>query len=481
MMKRWLICVGTVIGVFVTWISFQWISFQERQTLNLKRTIVAKVPTKFDPITALLPTDLNGDGKAELLVLSGYNPPTLILHPFERPKILRLPPPIGDLSGLTPALRMKHYPTFQLTWLWLERTKFAREPFPPQICGTFKGAKAIDADGDGDTDDLLVVMRDGGQLKRWQFTLSKNGYWQLKGALPNIIFVGHSLLDRHLLISDLDNDGKTELVKAWGTINRWNLEVWSYEPRKRQWKCVVTSPTFSVAPLHQLSGIDTLWAHDIDNDGRKEIVGIWWFAVDPSSKYYLAKIFSFKWQGKRLTMHRLRQRVKEPAFDIRTIFLCNPIFEHDEVRYFLLPKMVGFRFPFPQLISLSPPRFKWWVDFGRMRTEIWLLPKGKDAFEPSKWQKIAELPGEPLAVGDWDKDGKIEMFLRSGVLIGTEFPRAVIARLQGEKVQWAEWHLGCMRSPTCVLPLVEGNKFALFVGWNDGTIERVQLQRVGDF
>lgn len=443
----------------------------------MRRTVVAKVSTKFGSLTALLPTDLDGNGETELLALCGYSSPTLIMHPFDRPKTLQLPPPIGDLSELAPTLRMKRYPTFQLTWLRLEGTKFVREPFPPQIRGTFKGAKAVDADGDGDTDDLLVVMRDGGQLKRWQFTLSQSGNWQLKGVLPNIISVGHSLLDRHLLMSDLDGDGKTELVRVQKATNQWCLEVWGYEPEERRLKCIAISPTFSVAPLRHLSEVDTLWAHDIDNDGQKEIVGIWWFAVNPSPRYYLANIFTFKRQGKRLTMYRLRQWVKGSAFDIRPTLLRNPVFEHDEAHYLLLPKIVGFRFPFPQLISLSPPRFKWWVDFKRTRTEIWSVPKDKDAFKLSKWQKITELSGEPLAIGDWDRDGQIEIFLRTGVLMGNEFPKAVVARLSDKKVQQFEWQLGPTELPVCVLPIVKSNKLVLFVGWSDGTIERIQLPK----
>ncbi len=66
--------------------------------------MVAKVSTKFGSLTALLPTDLDGNGETELLALCGYSSPTLIMHPFDRPKTLQLPPPIGDLSELAPTL-----------------------------------------------------------------------------------------------------------------------------------------------------------------------------------------------------------------------------------------------------------------------------------------------------------------------------------------------------------------------------------------
>ncbi len=470
-MRKWF----TVLTNFVIVSALAILVFREQtQNLPIRKVTIVKVATGTESLSALLPTDLDGDGKTELLALSGYNPPTLILYPFDRPKTLQLPPPIGDLSDLTPTLRMKRYPTSHLTWFRLEGTMFVQEPFPSQIHGIFEGMEVVDVDGDGVTNDLLVVTYDDtdARLKRWQFALDESGNWQLIGVLPKDIPNG--------FLSDLDRDGEAEVIRVYKWDTKWRLEIWCFSVNAKQWKLATASQTFEVKVAKgehaELAG---LWVHDLDGDGRKEIIGVWQvgvvmgFACGPLgcrpivSMSRPANSFIFQWHNNQLTMRNFMRNLVVP------VGAQSYLFGQSNKRYFLLPKLRRLLFPLPQLISFNPPRIEWLTEKKRMCTEIWLLPEGKDALEPFKWRRITELPGEPLAVGDWDKDGQVEMFLRSGIL-GPEFPRAVLARLRDEKVRRAEWNLGRMKSPICALPLVENNKLALFVGWNDGTIEKVE-------
>jgi hypothetical protein len=263
--------------------------------------------------------------------------------------------------------------------------KITHEPFPPQVQGMCENAKVSDVDGDSIAD-LVVATEDDGQTKHWWFALNEKGEWQLKGELHSTPsgadFWWHG---------DLDGDGKVEGVKVKRMDGRWRVEIWSYNATLKQWRCIAASPNFTVTTTKgQRSELSNLWLHDLDGDGRKELVGIWQVGVGPFGfacgpfgcrpiyrKWLPAATIVFQWCDNQLVMHQ------DKADFVALTGARSYLFEHNGKRYLLLPKHVWLRFPLPRLVSFNPPTVEW-LEKERTCSELLLLPRGKDAFKPSK-------------------------------------------------------------------------------------------------
>jgi hypothetical protein len=126
------------------------------------------------------------------------------------------------------------------------------------------------------------------------------------------------------------------------------------------------------------------------------------------------------------------------------------------------------------------------------------LPDGKDAFNPEKWTKVAELSGRPRLIADLNGDGQPEI-----VWDGTEEwhsrwhgqrcrinLRFGIALFDGKQWRQFEWHpqksqlpvhiqqplMGLLPTQSRFLLLPEGDRKVLLLALPDGTIERVAMR-----
>lgn len=529
---KWLLLFVGIVMLFGVWIGWEW-----WQMPQIGRTTIAKVP----PPLYLLLTDLDDDGVTELLALWDglkhpfYRVATPIWHPLTNPQILR-PIIICDLTGLQTERSLQSIPTSGLTWLRWRNGRPVEEPFPPQVRGKFESSKVVDVDGDG-FDDLLVTMQKGRVIDRWLFSLDDKGEWRFQGKFPDgrpvkpswaweggsiydIYFGdldGDGMIDevwwrnfafqarfgknpkrtvhsrapevKRFWLDDLDGDGRSEIIAVERVGKNGHIAILEFDTVGRCLRRAATSPPFSFkATKGNFAEMVWCWTHDLDGDGRKDILCHW---QDLATHI-------FWWEGERLQMRETK---------------LNLTFTHGQKsRFFTLKgncylvlskKKWGYRFR-PRLLSLRPLKIEWQERIQYVRSELWRLPIGKDALNPNLWTKAEDLPGEPMLIGDLDNDGRVEMVLRNVVLYNRvlrrlsilDFPSILLppsyclihfAQFDGRKVHWVTWQkseeiyhrvakLRFVRFsvPRHILTLSDGNKTAFFIGWDNGVVERVR-------
>ncbi|RJS85375.1 hypothetical protein CW702_01225 [Candidatus Bathyarchaeota archaeon] len=175
-----------------------------------------------DAVTAVLPTDIDDDGKEELLV--GLSNGELYLTRENKPRLLY-------------------------------RTK-----------GKINVIKVADIDKDG----LLEAII--GCEDRHLYVLSLNGRlkWKFKCPHGHLGSVGYV---RHVNIKDLDGDGKDEIVIATGA---WKVHVLNYKGKEIwEYEAYAWNPTFlhvcdvdSDGKSEIIVGNDYFFVHAIDSDGK---------------------------------------------------------------------------------------------------------------------------------------------------------------------------------------------------------------------
>jgi hypothetical protein len=105
------------------------------------------------------------------------------------------------------------------------------------------------------------------------------------------------------------------------------------------------------------------------------------------------------------------------------------------------------------------------------------------------WEKVAQLPGTPMLIGDWDDDGRLELLLRQTRTRRSAWPDVTshdflcLARFDGRKVRYARWTQP--RPPRSkwvrvVSPVVLKGRsgVALFVVWNAGGSDESFIERI---
>ncbi|MFA0766068.1 MAG: hypothetical protein BDTLLHRC_001021, partial [Candidatus Fervidibacter sp.] len=222
----------------------------KRPTLPIERTVVAQVPPDF---VNWLATDLDGDGKAEVL-LSYFNRPSLLLRlptsPTSPASLIPLPQ-VRLIFPSTTEIRKASLPLVKAVPIWdgriLRLMRWRNNRF---VFETLTDIPIYpvwdDEDGDGKANDLIVY----GSQKRFWFVLDGQGEWRFKTVLPNEP-------NRPLLnVGDIDGDGKLDYLVGG-------------ETRSILWgdgrSATVLGKTYSE--------VNHLRLTDMDGDGRKEVVG----------------------------------------------------------------------------------------------------------------------------------------------------------------------------------------------------------------
>jgi hypothetical protein len=532
----------------------------KRPTLPIERTVVAQVPPDF---ADWLATDLDGDGKAEVL-LSYFNRPSLLLRlptsPTSPASLIPLPKVLLIFPSTT-EIRKASLPLAKAVPIWdgrilrLMRWRNNRFVFEP-LTDIPINPQWHDEDGDGKANDLIVY----GSQKRFWFVLDGQGEWRFKTVLPNepnrpLLDVGDidgdGKLDylvggetrsilwgdgrsatvlgktysevNHLRLTDMDGDGRKEVVGFKREGHNYRMAIWTFDRQRKRLSLVALSEPFPIRLSFRTNiGGDTVQGSlqcfnflpiDLDGDGRKEIVAIWnatnfqvvafkrpvpaFLALlqppFPELKSELPQVWRLFWRdGQRLRSQPLRMPKDWKGF----LLTRTPL--NLQGQRFLVTTCQVFRHRFhPHLLSLRPLRWSLWESASVWRSAIWRLPDGKDAFNPEKWTKVAELSGRPL-IADLNGDGQPEIFGNGMEEWHSRWHgqrcrinlRFGIALFDGKQWRQFEWHpqksqlpahiqqplMGLLPTQSRFLLLPEGDRKVLLLALPDGTIEQVAMR-----
>lgn len=530
----------------------------KRPTLPVERTVVAQVPPDF---TNWLATDLDGDGKAEVL-LNYFNRPPLLLRlptsptspasliPF--PKVRLIFPTTTEIRKASLPLA-KAVPIRDGRILRLVHWRNNRFVFET-LTDTPTYPEWHDVDGDGKANDLIAY----GSQKRFWFVLDGQGEWRFKTVLPikpirplfdvgdidgdgkldclvggetrsilwgdgkSATVLGKAYAEvNHLRLTDMDGDGREEVVGFKREGHNYRMAIWTFDRQRKRLSLVALSDPFPI----RLSFRTNISGHtvqgslqcfnflliDLDGDGRKEIVAIWnatnfqvvafkrpvpafLALLSPpftELEYELPRVWRLFWRdGQRLRSQPLRM-----PKDWKGFLLTRTPLNLQGQRFLVTTRLIFRRRFHPHLLSLRPLQWDFWESARVWRGAIWRLPNGRDAFNPEKWTKVAELSGRPL-IADLNGDGQPEI-----VWDGTEERnfgwhgqrcrinlRFGIALFDGKQWRQFEWHPQKPQLPAHIqqlpvfpflsrfLLLPEGNRKVLLLALPDGTMERVAMR-----
>ncbi len=530
----------------------------KRPNLPVERTVVAQVPPDF---TNWLATDLDGDGKAEVLLNYFNRPPLLLRLPtsptspaslIPLPKVRLIFPTTTEIRKASLPLA-KAVPIRDGRILRLVRWRNNRFVFET-LTDTPTYPEWHDVDGDGKANDLIAY----GSQKRFWFVLDGQGEWRFKTVLPikpirplfdvgdidgdgkldclvggetrsilwgdgkSATVLGKAYAEvNHLRLTDMDGDGREEVVGFKREGHNYRMAIWTFDRQRKRLSLVALSDPFPI----RLSFRTNISGHtfqgslqcfnflliDLDGDGRKEIVAIWnatnfqVVAFKRPVPAFLAllsppfteledelpRVWRLFWRdGQRLRSQPLRM-----PKDWKGFLLTRTPLNLQGQRFLVTTRLIFRRRFHPHLISLRPLQWDFWESARVWRGAIWRLPNGRDAFNPEKWTKVAELSGRTL-IADLNGDGQPEI-----VWDGTEEwhsswrgqrcrinLRFGIALFDGKQWRQFEWHPQKPQLPAHIqqppvfpflsrlLLLPEGNRKVLLLALPDGTMERVAMR-----
>ncbi|MFA0749955.1 MAG: hypothetical protein SLRJCFUN_000358 [Candidatus Fervidibacter sp.] len=463
------------------------------QGLRLSRTVIAKVPSS---VNGLIETDLEGDGDPELLAI--------VTHPYtatQRGWVAgRQTPPYSRVASDRPWLIRS-----PLTTPVAEPLPLAQLPnsigFPssPSWAQGWQG----DFDGDGLADKVVVKGR-------WGKSPTLIVYWG-DGATPLSLPLSPTNRRGEMLGSDLDGDRRDELIMVVASSTLW---VWRIDKGARRIEKVaalsLTPPNHFLAPPHHSIGalltspllssppplprwliVGDFWKADLDGDERQELLLFWREAgfltcglgaaeMPPPLTLAVQVVW---WDGQKLCSQTF------PVNKLTKLSHPPMLLTLKGQRYVLFPCLQRRRLFRPHLLSLRPLRWLWWETESEDESHLYRLPEGERGREVTAWQKVAELPGTPRLVGDWDEDGRLELLLcqtrthHSNWSWFTSHDFLCLAQFDGHKIRYARWTyprpLGSVWMRAVGSVVLKGHSgVALFVAWNAQGREESLIERI---
>lgn len=229
-----------------------------------------------------------------------------------------------------------------------------------------------------------------------------------------------------------------------------------------------------------------VWLSDVDGDGHKEMVWRWErFQGHHSAKRLPPSIVVAQWIRGRFRWQQADVYLPEPQYE--GVFL-NSV---NRTQYLAFAKKEQWKRQ--EIPRLRPPKAG-----VRWHGEIWRLGTGKTALNPRNWKRVCTLPGAPIAVEDFNKDGRIEMLLRVGDIppVPGQAPRVPansvgFAQFDGKRARSSVWDLSDQRdSKAMMVPInafemgfspepahwfvLREDRKTVFIVWNQGVIERIR-------
>ncbi|GBD00216.1 hypothetical protein HRbin17_02754 [bacterium HR17] len=366
---------------------------------------------------------------------------------------------------------------------------------------------AGDFDGDGLTD---TVIHQSKRLKR-QSEQWLEVRWG-NGASATLLPAKFSDLER-FNATDVDMDGRGEIVTIDSSLSHWRLTVWQFRPAEHRFVPLaqLTSPlpvqlstptqssvsSTTVKPPQPPAVLEpTFYVADIDGDGLKDFIVVWTKSRFPHvtcglSVPYLpppecVAVQVVWWQGKNLRSRSFLAH--EVAFPKSPTSLWT-LNDH---RLAVVEGSHQKRRPTFRLFSLHPLRVQLWETEREQRCAILRIPDGDAALDLRRWTKTVELPASLRLWGDWDGDGHLELLLEQtfvqAPLYLTPFRKTPVpaqtvthsvlylVRWDGDKLRWAKLAPPSPAKVVSILPLSARDGIALFVLWQ--TRDKTLLERI---
>jgi len=365
-----------------------------------------------------------------------------------------------------------------------------------------------DFDGDGLLD--MVAME-----RPWSKTPSLTVYWG-DGSPPSSLSHSLPLTFTKVEVGDIDGDKRDELIAFHGNslLHIWRinksatqmerlasltLRLPTSQPSLARPVKTPSPPSLSPMPSNSLlphafvrSVVEDVWRGDLDGDGRQELLLFWreggflggcGLGMEMTPRPILA-VQVVWWDGQKLRSRLFPADNKLPRFSLPiTLIALNG------QRYALVSHFQQRRLFHPRLLSLRPLRWVWWETESDDWSCLYRLPKGERARDLTAWEKVAQLPGTPMLIGDWDDDGRLELLLRQTRTRRSAWPDVTshdflcLARFDGRKVRYARWTQP--RPPRSkwvrvVSPVVLKGRsgVALFVVWNAEGSDESFIERI---
>lgn len=456
----------------------------------VNRQVIARLNTLPDDMVL---TDLDGDGRTEVLLAYYKRWSMLLCDPLGKPEIVLLREDLPEIAVGEDAPPLKELPVLtkdgrlRLLCLHVTRTTLSRLSGLPDV-PLVSAVICANSSGSGT---FLVARLKGKPNERWVSLLSPNGEWQPAKRFTDETFAHTSAIissvadldrdrkpdaicdmwnptenawvlwgkrkDKTLLgsfqrygsplVDDLDGDGWLEIAMLASEPKGERVKVWRFDPMQKRLLLADASPYVS-----------TIWAGcyldlaDVDGDDLNELVLL--------NRDNPPECYVFKFVGNKLRMGKETLAMGE-LLGFRLQLAIVPTTDGVQESLVTDHKRTTFRFP-PRIeqdgwrISV---RFHETVE----QSVFWRLPKGEAALSPKNWQAI-KAPFRLWFAYDVDGDGSDELFGYDNQM------RFSVWQIKGNSFVRV-WLSKPKRAVTDTIIVHDGKRLALLV-WDDGTVER---------
>ncbi|MCS7192691.1 MAG: VCBS repeat-containing protein [Armatimonadetes bacterium] len=494
-MKKW--ALWTIIFAAICFAFFFTPVWLSQLSFRLNRKVIAKLPYRPE---RLLVTDLDRDGRSEVLAVSEGKPPFWIRSPFDEPNAIEIAgcKAIGRYKSFE-EVPMRSVPVSvgdKLRLLSWRNGKATFEPLPFLPDRVFDWIDFRQGKGIG-----TVFLATYLGANAWVFVLAENGEWKFAGKFVSEKFQVKSVLTGCIYdLADLDKDGKLDLVcllrraineeveevwviwgnerkgeKALGSLMPYGFpliadlngdgwleivkvdfysklfQVWSFDQKRKELSIITKLPILGLFSMF------FLWElFDLDSDSLSEIV----VAHEIDDKWLV-----FKLEGKRLRVWKGKKLGT-------TIGIFVKFFSVGE-RKCLVTRDNRLVLSFLPDIWFDGKKLRWSWRAVSEYSIFWELPEGKDALSPSEWRKH-EAPFELVLAADIDGDGSDELIGRD---TQGRYRLCWFRKTKSGELQWQSTLLGGRELVSDWALVKSGNHLGLCIAWDKGTVELLTMRK----